>query len=257
MKKVFLLVLLVIIVFFMTSCQKPEEATLSRYFSAMSHNDRDTMSSMAAEPVAIEFNSWKLIEVKETRVEDAPLPALMEKMEELKAEKQAQLIVIRDKKDHIFDLELKEQETRNRAQKKKITEEIEEENQLLQEEEDKFRLIQARENALKRQIDFEKRMVTLSASIDTNQEIFTGEVHISETFVQVQTDSGARDYVITLKKHMLHNPVTDRITPSRYVIFQIQTLEDFKLHQETGSMVTEEVVEQEIEEEYYAEDEQE
>ncbi len=247
MKKVFLLVLLSILVFVLTSCQKPEDATLSRYFSAMSHNDRDTMSAMAAEPIAIEFNSWKLVEVKNTYIEDAPLPGLMEKMEELKKQKQDQLMAVRDKKDLIFDLELKEKETRNRAQKQKIQADIEEANERLLAEEDKFRQIQSDENALKRRIDFEKRMVTLSASIDSNQELFKGEVHTSEVLVRITSDAGEREYIITLKKHMLHNPVTDRITPSRFVIFKIQTLEEYKLDKEKKSMVTEEVVEQEIE----------
>lgn len=254
MKKVFLLVLLSILVFVLTSCQKPEDATLSRYFSAMSHNDRDTMSAMAAEPVSLEFNSWKLVEVKNTYVEDAPLPGLIEQMEELKKTKQDQLLVVRDKKDLIFDLELKEKETRNRAQKQKIQAEIEEANEMLLAEEDKFRQIQSEENALKRRIDFEKRMVTLSASIDNNQELFKGEVHTSEVLVRITSDAGERDYVITLKKHMLHNPVTDRITPSRFVIFKIQTLEEFRLEKEKESMPTEEVEEEVIEPEIIEEE---
>ena len=61
MKKTFSLIALLIFVLLTVSCQKPEEVTLSKYFQAMKAKDRDTLASMAGEPVAIEFKSWKLV----------------------------------------------------------------------------------------------------------------------------------------------------------------------------------------------------
>ena len=99
MKKVLVLAALLFLIVITTSCQKPEEVTLSKYFQAMKAKDRDTMAAMAAEPFAVEFKSWKLVSSEPPVYEDSALPKMMEDLAAAKKKKDDQILLVKDKKD--------------------------------------------------------------------------------------------------------------------------------------------------------------
>src|SRR5512136_1600873 len=93
MKKILVLIALLSLIMITTSCQKPEEVTLSKYFQAMKAKDRDTMAAMAAEPVAMEFKSWELVSTEPPDSQDVALPAMIQELAAVKKKKDDQILL--------------------------------------------------------------------------------------------------------------------------------------------------------------------
>jgi hypothetical protein len=66
---------LVLVLFSLPSCKSnPEQGLLAKYFNAMTLKDVMTMSTMALEPMTIDWASWKILKVSEEQVVPASLP---------------------------------------------------------------------------------------------------------------------------------------------------------------------------------------
>lgn len=230
MKKAFFLIALLIFILLTVSCQKPEEVTLSKYFQAMKAKDRDTLASMAGEPVAIEFKSWKLVSTEAPVVEDYQLPDMMKQMDQLKKDREKQIGVIQDLRDNLDTLGSNLGEARGRK-KAEIQKQIDEVKKTEEEATNKFKEMTAEQTQKKAAIDFEKKVAGLSTSITQNQEIYSGKIQTIKSFVKITTPSGDKDYVTLLKKYELLNPATNKTMPNRLVIVKFQPVEEFDKQQ--------------------------
>ena len=248
MKKIILLLALFSVIFTLTSCQKAEEITVTKYFQAMQTNDKDTMAAMAVEPKDIEFKSFKITVDEEPTITPLALPKLQKEMVDLKKAKKDQVNAALDKRDEVDELQFELEETRRRTKKQELQKRIEELQVELEEEEKKVRDIQAHINQLNQMTKIEKRMVTMSTGISQNHELYTGETHHMKALADVTLTNGeAKKYVFLLRKDMLK--LEDRANPSgRLIITKIETEEDFqKLMQqkeEAKKTQTEEVTEE-------------
>jgi hypothetical protein len=227
MKKTLLLVALMILIVITTSCQKPEEITLSKYFQAMKAKDRDTMAAMAAEPMALEFKSWKLISSEEPVSEDLILQQLLTGLADLKAKKDKQIGLVKDKKDALDVLKTKLGETRGGRQKTELQKQIDAGEQEVALETQNYKQAQVDYTQMKNQVEVEKKMVTMSTSIEQNQELMTGKAITVKAIVKIATAGGDKDYVFLLRKYDLINPLTNKVSPNRFIILKIQPKEDF------------------------------
>jgi hypothetical protein len=248
MKKIILLLALFSVILTLTSCQKAEEITVTKYFQAMQTNDKDTMAAMAVEPKDIEFKSFKITVDEEPTITPLALPKLQKEMADLKKAKKDQVNAALDKRDEVDELEFELEETRRRTKKQELKKRIEEINVELEEEEKKVRDIQAHINQLNQMIRREKSMITMSTGISQNYDLYTGETHHMKALVDVTlTNNEAKKYVFLLRKDMLK--LEDRANPpGRLIITKIETEEDFqKLMQqkeEAEKTQTEEVTEE-------------
>ena len=210
----------------MTSCSKPEEVVVTKYFQAMAHNDSDSMSSMAITPKNLEYESYKITEVGEPDVQDFQLPAMMQQMEVLKQERQELLNTVRDMQDEVDELEFEMNETRRRSRKVQLGQQIEEKKAAMEVETEKFRQLVAEIGKLKDDIDFEKEMVKLSAGVSQSPEIYTGKtIKTPVTTHVVFKDGSEEDYIFELIKYELN--VEDRVLPNRMIILNILTQADY------------------------------
>lgn len=230
MKKTFSLIVLMIFILLTISCQKPEEVTLSKYFQAMKAKDRDTLASMAGEPVAIEFKDWKLVSTEAPVVEDYQLPDMMKQMDQLKKDREKQIGVIQDLRDDLDTLGSSLGEARGRK-KAEIQKQIEEVKKAEAIETEKFKEMTSEQSKKKAAVDFEKKLAGLSTSITQNQEIYTGKTQIIKSIVKITTASGDKDYATLLKKYELLNPATNKTMPNRLVIVKFQPVEEFDKQQ--------------------------
>jgi predicted RNase H-like nuclease (RuvC/YqgF family) len=248
MKKIILLLALFGVIFTLTSCQKAEEITVTKYFQAMQTNDKDTMAAMAVEPKDIEFKSYKLTIAGEPIVESLALPKLQKELADLKKAKQEQVNVALDKRDEVDELQFEAEETRRRTKKTELDQKIKELQEQLEAEEQKVKDIQAHINQLNQMIKQEKNMITMSTGINQNFELYTGETHAMKVLADVTlTNNETKKYVFLLRKDMLK--LEDNAIPAgRLIITKIETEEDFqKLMQEkeeAGNTQTEEVTEE-------------
>jgi hypothetical protein len=228
MKKILVLVALMILIMITTSCQKPEEITLSKYFQAMKAKDRDTMAAMAAEPMALEFKSWELVSSEAPVTEDLILPQLISGLADIKAKKDKQIGLVKDKKDALDLLKTKLGETRGSRQKAELQKQIDASEQEVAAETQNYKQAQVNYTQMKNQVEVEKKMVTMSTSIEQNQELMTGKAVTVKAIVKITSASGDKDYVFLLRKYDLINPLTNKVSPNRFIILKIQPKEDFE-----------------------------
>ena len=228
MKKIILLLALFSVIFTLTSCQKAEEITVSKYFQAMQTNDKDTMAAMAVEPKDIEFKSYKLTVTEEPNLTPLALPKLQKELEDLRKAKQEQVNVALDKRDQMEDVEFEAGETRRRTKKDELDKRIAELQTELDQEEQKVKDIQAHINQLTQQIKQEKNMITMSTGINQNFELYTGETSWTKALAAVTlTDNETKNYVFLLRKDLLK--LEDRAIPAgRLIITKIEAEEDFQ-----------------------------
>ncbi len=226
MKKVFVLFALLFLIVITTSCQKPEEITISKYFQAMKAKDRDTMAAMAAEPFAVEFKSWKIVSSEESVVEDFTLPAMIERLAAAKKQKDDQILLVKDKKDALEQLKTKLNETRGSRAKAEVQKEVDAMWAEVETETGNYKRDQANYTQVKTQVDNEKKMISLSTNIDQNQELLAGKTVTTRTNVLVDGAGGEKEYLFTLRKYELINPVTNKVHSNRYIILKIQTKEE-------------------------------
>ena len=228
MKKILVLVVLMILIMITTSCQKPEEITLSKYFQAMKAKDRDTMAAMAAEPMALEFKSWELVSSEAPVTEDLILPQLISGLADIKAKKDKQIGLVKDKKDVLDLLKTKLGETRGSRQKAEVQKQIVAAEQEVAVETQNYKQAQVDYAQMKSQVEVEKKMVAMSTSIEQNQELMTGKAVTVKAIIKITTVSGDKDFVFLLRKYDLINPLTNKVSPNRFIILKIQPKEDFE-----------------------------
>ncbi len=226
MKKVLVLAALLFLIVITSSCQKPEEITLSKYFQAMKAKDRDTMAAMAAEPFAVEFKSWKLISSEPPVSEDSALPKMMEDMAAARKQKDDQILLVKDKKDAL-DLKRTELgEARGGRAKAEIQKAIAALEAEVETETANYKRDQANYTQMKEQVENEKKMIALSTNIEQNQELLAGKAVTTKSIVKIDGAGGEKEYVFTLRKYELINPVTNKVSSNRYIILKIQPREE-------------------------------
>lgn len=238
MKKHLVLIALFGLIVIMTSCQQPEEVTLSQYFQAMAHNDRDTMASMALEPKNIEYKSFEIAKISEPVITEYPLPGLMQESTQIKKDMTTKAREASDKRDEMLDIQDELDETRSRRRKDELQAELTAAQEAFKETEAQYKDLVKERDRVKREIEKERTLVRLSASIDNRAEIYTGEVHTIRTDVKITLPEGeTKDYVFVLVKYLLK--VEDRVLPNRFILLKIQTLEDFNAEEAAAALVKE------------------
>jgi hypothetical protein len=248
MKKIILLLALFSVIFTLTSCQKAEEITVTKYFHAMQANDKDTMSSMAVEPKDIEFKSFKLEVGGEPTTKPLALPDFQKQKADLTRAKRDQVNIALDKRDEVDELQFELEETRRRTKKRELQKKIDELEVELEEEEQKVKDIQAQINQLTQMIKREKNMITMSTGINQNFDLYSGETHFMKVLADVTlTNNETKKYVFLLRKDLLE--IENRTIPAgRLIITKIETEEDFQKmmqeKEEAEKTTTEEVTEE-------------
>jgi predicted RNase H-like nuclease (RuvC/YqgF family) len=239
------------VIVILTSCQKAEEITLTKYFQSMQTNDKDTMAAMAVEPKDIEFKSFKITSIEEPRVEGLALPILQKKKADLSKERKDQVNTALDKRDELDELQFEMEETRRRTKKVELEKRIEELKGKLEEEEKKVRDLQGQINKVNQMIKRDKSMITMSTGVNQNYELYTGNTHHFKVLIDITLTNGeTKKYVFILRKDMLaleENP----IPAGRLIITKIETEEDYQKmmqqNEEEEATQTEEVTEEQTE----------
>lgn len=227
MKKLLFVVVLFGLIVVTTSCQKSQEVTVGKYFQAMKHNDKDTMSSMAIEPKFIQFKSYKIESVGESVVEDYQLPFLLKKMEDMKKQRRDLAIEAGNKRDLVEELKDELSETRGAARKNELKKQIEEAEVNFYKSEQDFKDLVKEMGDLKNSIELERNLVNLSAGIKQNVEIYQGKTEKTSVHVRVTLpDDSQQEYVFSLVKYIFS--LEDKTIPSRLLIMKILTADEYQ-----------------------------
>jgi hypothetical protein len=223
MKKTILLLALFSLIVGLTSCQKAEEVTVSKYFQAMKHEDKDTMSAMAIEPKEFKFKSFKIEKVEPVVVKPLELPAFEKQHTDLEAQKSEQAKVALSKKDACDELK----DTLGSNPKGENAKKLADAEAAANEAKDKFMAINREIRVIKKKIDFEKSIITASLGVDKDFELFSGDTHLYKILVKVtMANDEVKDYVFLLRKNTLKREGESRTLNGRLVIVKIGTPEE-------------------------------
>ncbi|NIM11650.1 MAG: hypothetical protein GTO45_06120, partial [Candidatus Aminicenantes bacterium] len=159
MKKTILLLALFSLIVVLTSCKKAEEITITKYFQAMQHNDKDTMAAMAVEPKAIKFKSFKVVSVDEPVEKGLELPAMEQKLKEIDKQKKEQFNVALDKSDVVEELKDELAETRRRARRAELQKQLETAQAEADKERDNYIALNNWLIQMRKDIDTEKNVI--------------------------------------------------------------------------------------------------
>ncbi len=218
MKKIFVIGFAWILLVLFISCGSPEKSLFSRYFEAVRFNDKMTMSTMAYEPIVVEFTKWRLVSMTHEEKKILPLNELYKKQDELKAKRDEIINQVADLKDKLDEAKANLEKARGGA-KKKAQEEVTNAETAYQEGRAQYEEIQKEWNSLKAEIDKEKALFNLSVGIDWPEGVeLEGDVSMKEATIEVTTPKGVKNYRAILRKYNVKSPETGALLPSRWII---------------------------------------
>lgn len=246
MKKTLLLVAVLSLIMVITSCQKAEEVMVSKYFQAMQHDDRETMSAMAYEPKDIKFTEYEVLSIEEPKTQELQLPGLLKKEQELEKQRKDQVLTTMDKQEELDELMDELDETRRASKKRELNKKIEELEVEVEEDKAKVKSLQLELNKTKKAIEREKALITLSTGMRENLEMFSGDTQLSSLTAKITLESGEqKDFIFLLRKDILR--LQDREQVGRQIIVKMMTTDEYKksLEEEKEEEKVEEVTEPE------------
>jgi hypothetical protein len=226
MRKSILLLAVLSLLVVMSSCQKAEEVTVTKYFQAMEHNDRDTMAAMAYEPKDIEFKSYEILSIDQPVTKELELPILQKKLADTEKGKKDQVSKAIEKEEALSEAkdELDEVRGGRRAELQNKVDKLQAESDV---ETQKVRTMQLDINKLKKAIDSEKALITLSTAMRDNLEMFTGETASIKVTTKVTLQNNeVKKYIFLLRKDTLL--LEGKKQMGRLVIIKLMTEEEYE-----------------------------
>ncbi|MDQ1351490.1 MAG: hypothetical protein QG657_1793 [Acidobacteriota bacterium] len=225
MRKSILLLAVLSLMVVLSSCQKAEEVTVTKYFQAMEHNDRDTMAAMAYEPKDIEYKSYEILPIDKPVTKELELPALLKKLADTEKGKKDQVSIAIEKEEALSEAkdELDEARGGRKAELQNKVAKLQAESDA---ETQKVRTMQLDINKLKKAIDREKALITLSTALSENLEMFTGETTSIKVTTKVTLQNNeVKNYIFLLRKDALKLEGKQQL--GRLVIVKLLTAEEY------------------------------
>jgi len=227
-RKIIALTGFVLLLFAFYSCSSnPEKTLLQKYFHALALNDVTTLSTMALEPITVDFNSWEIIGEAEETVEPAKLPDMNKKELELKKKREESIGTTLDAKgdwdDALFDYEKARTRAAKRAAKKKADElkikydEILATHKNIQKEYNEAKAAAAREEEIS--------IFSLGIRELPNIRNFTGEVIHKQVNLKINSDAATENYNVYLRKYTLTDEESNSTFRGRFIIIKFEAID--------------------------------
>ena len=227
-KKILCLTGVILILVAFNSCSsKPEDGLLKRYFNAVSLSDATTMSTMALNPIKIDFDSWEIVNVSEEEVTAANLAELNQKEMELKKAVEDSVGITYDKGVELDDAKFEYENARSAAAKRQASAKVDQLEEAYREQRDKHNEVQKEYNEAKNAAAKEEEMTLFSlgaGDLPTVRE-FTGDVHKKTVDVKIKTKSGeTKTYRFHIRRDNLRDEGLGLDRRGRWVIVRIELL---------------------------------
>lgn len=239
MRKTLLFFTILGLILVMTSCQKSEEATVSKYFQAMVHKDKATMATMALEPRSIEYKAFEIVSIEEPVEVDLQFPDLVKKMKDLEAQKQVQGLATLDKNDEFEEAQDEYNETRRRSKKIELKKKIDQLKIEFEEAKQKVLILQKKISKVKKEIEREKALIALSTDRRGDLSLYTGKTKSTKVTVKVTLQNDEiKNYIILLREDSL--TLENQMQQGRLIIIKLMTEEEYEQSLTEAEEVTEE-----------------
>lgn len=227
MKKSVIFAALFCLVLIFTSCSKPGEITIEKYFQAMKMNDKDTMSSMALVPKDLEFKTYEIVNLGEPEEKDLELPIYEAKLKELVKQRTEQGNNAMDAQDNLEDLKDELADARGSRTRSRIKKQIEEAETKFGEEKFKYNSILMDVAAMNKKISREKDMIRMSTGRTETLNLFTGKSFYMKIDIKVTLENGdSNNYVFKIRRTDL--TLQEKTINGRFIITKILTADEYE-----------------------------
>ncbi|MFQ6084466.1 MAG: hypothetical protein ACE5WD_14070 [Candidatus Aminicenantia bacterium] len=224
-KKLLSFLCVVSLLFLLTNCQKPEKGLLKRYFHAVSLKDTTTLSTMAIEPISLDFTSWTIVNISEEEVEPVILPELNKKEKEAKNKLDDHTGIVLDLRDELDIAKMELENARTRRAKRAAQKIVDEKQELYDTEYEIHKQLQKEYNEAKAAAAKEEQIANFSVPGELAYlRDMSGEVHKKEVVVELNTPKGLKKYRVYLRKYTLHDPETSVTYRGRWIILKFEPI---------------------------------
>ncbi|MFB0566320.1 MAG: hypothetical protein ACETWK_11685 [Candidatus Aminicenantaceae bacterium] len=220
-KKTLSVIGVIILLFVLQNCaQKPEEGILKKYFHAVSLKDVQTMSSMALEPITLDVVSWKIVNVREEKVEPAVLPELNQREQESKKALEGHVGPTVEADDALYAAKEKLSSARTRAARSAAQREVDAAQAKFDEEREIHRQLQKTYNEAKAEAAREEDISSFSIGPGEFPNIrdMEGNVQSKEVEVEIEIKAGLKKYNFCLRRYTLRDESIGRDYRGRWII---------------------------------------
>ncbi len=227
-RKILSILGIIVLLSVITSCGgHPEEGLLKRYFSALTLNDRTTLSTMALEPLSIDASQgWEITNVTEERIEPFKLPEMDRIEKDLQKKLQDHVGPTMDAEDALWEAKEKLKNARTGGARRSAQNEVEEAQAKFDEERELHRQLQQDFNEAEDAAQKEEEIATFSLGTGRLPNIrdLSGDVYFSEVDVQATGQSGIKNYRFYLRRYHLTDETLNLPHRGRWVIVNIEPL---------------------------------
>jgi hypothetical protein len=227
-RKVLSILGIIVLLSVITNCGgHPEEGLLKRYFSALTLNDRTTLSTMALEPLSVDASQgWEIAAVTEERIEPFNLPEMDRTEKDLQKKLQDHVGPTMDAEDALWEAKEKLKNARTGGARRSAQNEVEAAQTKFDEEREVHRQLQQDFNEAEDTAQKEEDIATFSLGAGRLPNIrdLSGEVYFSEVDVQATGQEGTKNYRFYLRRYILTDETLNLTHRGRWVIVKIEPL---------------------------------
>jgi hypothetical protein len=210
------------------SCKsKPEQSLLNSYFNAIRMNDITTMASMAVDPMRIEAESWKIVQVSEEKIEPSNLRDLNQKEIDLKKQFEASSAPAIDANEALMVAKDEFTAARTAAAKAAAKAKQEEAQKKYDAAYEANRALLRNSNDAKEAAAKEEEIMAFSLGLKqlSNIRELTGDVASKEVQIEVKTKDGqTKNIKIFIKKYTMKDEAAGLVHRGQWKITKFETL---------------------------------
>jgi hypothetical protein len=205
----------------------PEQSLLNSYFNAIGMNDITTMSSIAVDPMKIEAESWKIVQVGEEKVLPAPLRDMSQKEIDLKKQFEASSAPALDAKDTLDVAKDEYTAARTAASKAAAKAKQDEAQKKFDAAYEANRTLLKGYNDAKEAASKEEELMAFSLGVKqlANIRELTGDIAEKEVQIEVKTKDGqTKNIKIVMEKYTMKDEAAGLSHRGRWIITKFETL---------------------------------
>ncbi len=208
----------------LVSCGSPEHTLISRYIQAVNMNDKDTLTKITPNPVAVALTKWKIVEKTQPKEKKVSLADLKKKVVDAKKkmddlQQQAALAKLD------FDDFAKKYDRWSRAMKRRNKKKYEELKSKYEDLKQQFLAARDEYNKVVEEFNFEKKLQALSVGDIPELEKMAGKAYEEEVVIEGTDKSGkVRKFKFYLVRYELTKPGATQPIRGRWVVRKIEEI---------------------------------
>jgi len=226
-RKTCFIVGMILLLSILNSCSSnPEEGLLKRYFSALTMNDRMTLSTMAIEPISIDAQSWEIINVPEELITEFKLMEMDNTEKELQRKLTDHVGPVQELDDELWAAKEDLKTARTGAARRAAQSKVDEAQAKFDEERGIHSQMQKDANEAQTIARKEEEIAefSLGAGDIPNIRTLTGEVFSKEVDIRAVGQAGTKDYKFFLRRYVLEDETLNLTHRGRWIIVKIESI---------------------------------